>query len=102
MRVFPARTPATRSLQGNFWGDSCPVNHQSWATSEEGLCHSGNRVSEFLGTWIDLHPPILSDPLYTHLYLQRSLALARKQANKSNHVFVCLLNRAKMAFPVVM
>ena len=102
MRVFAARTPATRSLQGNFWGDSCPVNYQSWATSEEGLGHSNNRVSEFLGTWIDLQPPIMSDPLYTRLYLKRSLALARKQANKSKHVFVCFLNGANMVFPVVM
>ena len=73
-----------------------------FATSEKGLGRSCNAVSELLGTRIDLHPPVLSNLLYTHLYLKRSVALARKQANKGKYVFVCFLNGANMVFPVVM
>ena len=73
-----------------------------FATSEKGLGRSCNGVSELLGTRIDLHPPVLSNLLYTHLYLKRSVALARKQADKGKYVFVCFLNGANMVFPVVM
>ena len=76
--------------------------HPDGPVSEKGPSHSCDRFSGSLDTWIARHPPILSDPLYTHLYLKRSLVLARKQANKSKHVFVCFLNGANMVFPVVM
>lgn len=33
--------------------------------SEKGPSHSRDRFSGFLDKWIDLHPPILSDPLDT-------------------------------------
>ena len=63
--------------------------------SEKGPSHSCDRFSGFLDKWIDLHPPILSDPLDT---LEKVFGLSQK-TSQDKQICFCLfffLNREKM------
>ena len=57
----------------------------SWPISAKGPSLSYNRFSGYLGTGTHPQPPILSDPLYTHLHWKRSLASSRKRTRKNKH-----------------
>ena len=54
--------------------------------SEKGPSHSRDRFSGFLDKWIDLHPPILSDPLDT---LEEVFGIGQK-TSQDKQIHFCL------------
>ena len=67
--------------------------HPDGPVSEKGPSHSCDRFSGSLDTWIDLHPPILSDPLDT---LEEVFGLGQKTSRDKQIRFLSVfLNRAE-------
>jgi hypothetical protein len=93
-----AAGPRPRLLQLDPFKETSGVTpvqgiHPDGPVSEKGPSHSCDRFSGSLDTWIDLHPPILSDPLDT---LEEVFGLGQKTSRDKQIRFLSVfLNRAE-------